>query len=440
MKKLYRLFFIIFFVPTSIFAQTNDEVIKQIQNLMVENYVFLDKAEQVNRHLDKLMAKNHFDGFETDAELAKALGEEMQKITKDRHLNVAPQRLRNSAPPPDRTSFDWHLQNLVRFRDGGFGEVNSFEGNVAYFQIKGFRVEDTIKVAPLMEFIATTDAIIIDLRGNGGGNGPVGTWLSSYFLPTNIPLTTVYERRKDHTDSYSTIPINGKQRLDVPLYLLTNSRTFSAAEAFAYDLQAQNRVTIIGEVTGGGAHPVNFMRLPKGFTLIVPIARSINPITKTNWEGVGVQPDIKVAADVALDTALVLAKQGAKKFRETPFNQLEGLLKKERHNTADQTEVFTLLQALLERGHIESFMVNGMGYDFYEGGHTAGALALMKSSVQLFPESPNVHDSYAEILAKEGLREEALIHYQKAVTLAIAQKNSDLAEYQKNLSDFKSNR
>ena len=114
-----------------------------------------------------------------------------------------------------------------------------------------------------MEFISTADVIIVDLRGNGGGNGPVGTWLSSYFLPTNIPLTSVYERRKDHTDVYSTIPGKGKQRLDVPLYILTNSRTFSAAEGFTYDLQAQKRVPVIGEVTGGGAHPVNFMRLPK---------------------------------------------------------------------------------------------------------------------------------------------------------------------------------
>ncbi|KYG73183.1 hypothetical protein AWN68_10895 [Roseivirga echinicomitans] len=124
-------------------------------------------------------------------------------------------------------------------------------------------MEDTVKVAPLMEFISTADAIIVDLRWNGGGNGPVGTWLSSYFSPTNIPLTLVYERRKDHTDFYATIPVKGKQRLDVPLYILTNSRTFSAAEGFTYDLQAQKRVTVIGEVTGRGVHPVNFMLSPK---------------------------------------------------------------------------------------------------------------------------------------------------------------------------------
>tara|TARA_R110000796_G_scaffold71409_4_gene162109 strand:- start:32047 stop:33369 length:1323 start_codon:yes stop_codon:yes gene_type:complete len=438
MNKRYQLILILLFTPLVIFAQTNNEVIKQIQKLMVENYVFLDKAHEVSSHLDKLMAEKFFDVFETEEEFAKALGQEMQKITKDRHLNVAPPRPRNTGPRPERTSFDWHLQNLVRFRDGGFGGVNFFEGNVAYLQLKGFRVEDTVKVDPLMEFISTADAIIVDLRGNGGGNGPVGTWLSSYFLPTNIPLTSVYERRKDHTDAYFTIPVKGKQRLDVPLYILTNSRTFSAAEGFTYDLQARKRVTVIGEVTGGGAHPVNFMRLPKDFALVVPIARSINPITKTNWEGVGVQPDVKVASEIALDTALVLAKQGAKKYREAPFNELEGLLKKEKHSSADQNRVLNLLQTLLERGHIENFMVNGLGYDFQEGGYSAGALSLMKSSTQLFPKSPNVHDSYAEILAKQGFKEEALIHYQKAVMLATEQKDRDLAEYEKNLNDFKS--
>tara|TARA_R110001592_G_scaffold86428_2_gene254946 strand:- start:5178 stop:5441 length:264 start_codon:yes stop_codon:yes gene_type:complete len=83
MNKRYKLIFILFFTPALIFAQTNNEVIKQIQKLMVENYVFLDKAHEVNSHLDKLMAEKYFDAYETEEELAKALGQEMQKITKD---------------------------------------------------------------------------------------------------------------------------------------------------------------------------------------------------------------------------------------------------------------------------------------------------------------------------------------------------------------------
>ena len=98
MNKRCKLILILLFTPAIVFAQANNEVIKQIQKLMVENYVFLDKAYEVNSHLDKLMAEKFFDAFETEVQLAKALGQEMQKITKDRHLNVAPPRQRNVGP------------------------------------------------------------------------------------------------------------------------------------------------------------------------------------------------------------------------------------------------------------------------------------------------------------------------------------------------------
>ncbi|WP_084050087.1 S41 family peptidase [Aquimarina macrocephali] len=436
MKNKISIFILIALTPMLLLAQSNNDVIKRIEGLMIKNYVFLDKAQEVNKHLDKLMEEKYFDTFKKPEDFARALTKEMQKITNDKHLNIAPPRPRNSRPSNPLGFIPMHLQNIERFRMGGFGEVNFFEGNVGYVHLKGFRVEDTIKVDPLMKYLSTADAIIIDLRGNGGGNGPVGVNLSSYFFPENLPLTSVYTRRTDSMENYSTVPVKGMQRLDVPLFILTNGRTFSASEAFAYDLQARKRATIIGENTGGGAHPVNFMRLPLGYRLIVPIARSINPVTNTNWEGVGVIPDVKSSADDALEKAKKIAAVSASKYREKPFKQLEKVLEKTEYTEQDEKTVCELLQLILKRGHMESFMVNDMGYNYLEKNIKA-ALVILRAGSILFPDSPNAQDSYAEVLAQNGQNKLALKHYEAAVAIAKHRKDKQVKLYQKNLSNFK---
>jgi len=104
---------------------------------------------------------------------------------------------------------------------------------------------------------------------------------------------------------------------DKDLYILTSGRTFSAPEAFAYDMQALKRATIVGEMTGGGAHGTTMHRLADHFSASIPFSRSINPVTKTDWEGVGVKPDVVVPADQALLTAHLMAlKKATKKYAE----------------------------------------------------------------------------------------------------------------------------
>ncbi|MTI32658.1 S41 family peptidase [Xanthovirga aplysinae] len=442
MKTKLTLLCLMVFTPLLLLAQSQskNEVIREVQKLMIENYIFLEKAHEVNQHLDQLIQKEYFEGFESSEAFAKALSEEMQKITKDKHLNIAPPRPRNTGHGPRPSFYSWHLNNLMEFRAGGFGEVNFFEGNVGYIHLKGFRVEDTLKVDPLMQYLATADAIIVDLRENSGGNGPVGTYLSSYFLPLNIPLTGVYTRKTNRLEEYHTVPVKGMQRLDVPLLILTSNRTFSAAEAFAYDLQARNRAIIIGENTGGGAHPVSFIRLPKNYTLIVTVARSINPVTQTNWEGVGVKPDIKVSAEKALEEAKKVAIESAKKYRETPFRKLEKILKNAKLSKADEKAVCDLLELILERGHMEKFMLNRLGYDYLDRGKVDAALAVLRAGTVLFPNSPNAHDSYAEVLTQNGQKKLALMHYERAVLRAKNQNDRQLELFEKNLNAFKAKR
>lgn len=425
---------LLLFLPLLSFAQNKNDIIKTIQKLMLENYIFLDKAKETNKHLDSLLATNYFDTYTEPKDFARALSKEMQKITNDKHLNIAPPRPPRS--PKNNSDFtSRHLTNLVRFRSGGFGKIDLFDGNVGYVKLKGFRREDISKVDDVMSYLSTADAIIIDLRENGGGSA-LGLYWSSYFLKENTHLTGTYERRTDSKKELKTVSVKGNKRLSMPIFILTSNRTFSAAEAFAYDLQSRKRATIVGEITGGGAHPVDFIRLPKGYGLIVPYAESINPITKSNWETVGVIPNIKTTQEASFTKAKELALVAAKNYREKPFNELKLILQKNETTEADEETVFELFKLLLKRHHLEDFMINNMAYSYLENKNINAAYVILKSNLKIFPKSPNAHDSYAEVLAIRNNKKEALKHYKQAVLLAEKQNDRQLEMYKNNLVKF----
>jgi hypothetical protein len=421
-------------------VKQHTEVIKGIQQVMLEHYVFVDKAQQMNQHLDQLIKTQFFDDYIKPQAFASALTKEMRRFSDDKHIGVRPPRIRsetaNTSQALQASFFGQHLNNLMQFRSGGFGDVKFFDGNVGYFRLDGFRREDKLQIDPLMAYLATADAVIVDLRKNGGG-GDIVNYLSSYFLPENIILTSTYTRKTDQTEHTTTVQVNGRKRLNVPLFILTSNRTFSAAEAFSYSLQARKRATIIGEVTGGGAHPITGKPLPHGFGFIVPYARSLNPITKTNWQGVGVTPDIKITADKALDKAKEVAKASATQYREKPFNTLEALLNKATLSAADEENVYQLLKVMLARHHLESFMVNGLAYQHKMSGNLTAALAIFKANIRLLPNDPNGFDNYGEALAENAEYDKALFYYKQAVLLATKQQDKQLHRYQTNLANFK---
>jgi C-terminal processing protease CtpA/Prc len=164
-----------------------------------------------------------------------------------------------------------------------------------------------------MSKVADTDALIIDLRDNGGGQPAMVAYISSYLFDQRTHLNDIWDRRTDRTQEFWTRNVPGKKYGGTkPVFVLTARRTFSGAEEFSYNLKSLKRATIIGETTGGGAHPVSPHRINSHFTIGVPFARAINPITKTNWEGAGVAPDIKVPASDALETARRMISEKSK--------------------------------------------------------------------------------------------------------------------------------
>jgi C-terminal processing protease CtpA/Prc len=184
-------------------------------------------------------------------------------------------------------------------------------GNIGYVDLRGFNDHDAgaDTVAAAMSFLQNTEALIFDLRQNGGGSPAMIALISSYlFGDKPVHLNDLYWRKGDRTDEFWTKPESAKLKFpNKDIYVLTSNYTFSGAEEFSFNLKHLKRATLIGETTGGGAHPGGMVRLHDHFSAFVPIGRAINPISKTNWEGTGVEPDIKVPKEQALKTAYLMA-------------------------------------------------------------------------------------------------------------------------------------
>jgi C-terminal processing protease CtpA/Prc len=191
--------------------------------------------------------------------------------------------------------------------------VERLAGNIGYLDLRMVAGPERAgtAIAAVMELVAGTHALIIDLRRNGGGS-PHGAamWCSYLFPGADTHLNDIYDRESGETRQFWSLAyLPGRRYLDRPVYVLSSAQTFSGGEDIAYTLQAHGRAQVIGETTGGGAHPSRMVPISRTLGLSVPFARSVNPVTGTNWEGTGVVPDIAATAAGAYDAAYRLALQ-----------------------------------------------------------------------------------------------------------------------------------
>lgn len=283
-------------------------------------YHFKEKIAPTLAYLDKQWAKGIYRSLKTRQQFTDSLAADLRHLTHDGHLNFFFLEKETAKMDQSAQKVPWHLLN-PSFLNNGLTGVKILPGDIGYMQIQAFgSFEDLLPSA--FTFIGNTRALIIDLRGNGGGM--LSNSVSSYLLPPDsIHLVTI--KWNDHTDTIRTInKLKGPRYLDKPVYLLTDKHTFSSAEEFAYDLQALKRVTIIGERTGGGANPggtVPIFTFADGqrVDLFIPTAKVENAITKSNWEGKGVQPDIETAPLAALAKAQLIALNAIERAEKDPF-------------------------------------------------------------------------------------------------------------------------
>jgi hypothetical protein len=278
-------------------------------------YVYPDVAAQMEQAIRTRQMKNDYDAIVSCQTLAKVLTQHLRDVCKDNHLSVdffAKGIPYDSDKQPDPREVDEFRQRGMR-RNYEFRKVERLEGEIGLLQVDGFYPAEWIgeTAAAAMSFLANSEAVILDLRKNNGGQSG-GTLLCSYFFREETHLENFYNRPENTTRQVWSYPVlAGAKLADKDLYILTSNRTFSAAEALAYDLQALKRATIVGETTGGGAHGTTIYRITDHFSASIPFCRSINPVTKTDWEGTGVRPDVAVPADQALLAAHLLALKKA---------------------------------------------------------------------------------------------------------------------------------
>jgi hypothetical protein len=305
-------------------------VIDGVIDRLKQAYVFPDTAVAMERALRARQRRGEYDRLTSARAFADSLTAHLQAVSRDRHLRVRYSfdalaiRSVDAAPDPALREQARTFGARVNY---GFERVERLAGNVGYLELRGFgfEVDDMRDVAAAaFGFLGNTDALIIDVRRNGGGSPFMVAQVSSYlFGPDSVHLNSLYWRPRNRTDDFYThrdIP-GTRYGPNRPVYVLTSRNTFSGAEEFAYNLQALKRATIVGDTTGGGAHPGGMQRVTDHFGVWVPTGRAINPITKTNWERVGVRPDIAVASDEALRTAHLTALRGLRQQASDPERQ-----------------------------------------------------------------------------------------------------------------------
>jgi hypothetical protein len=298
---------------------TRQKTIDAISEALTEYYVYPDVAAKMIQAIRDHQKHGNYNSIVDGNEFADALSRDLRDVSQDKHLFVGydPYILPTKSAPSDEPrqpspADEARFRTMLEHDNCTFSKVEILNHNIGYIKFGAFPDPNICgpTVVAAMNFVAHTDALIFDLRENHGGNPSMVEFMVSYLFREPTHINDLTNRHDNETHQYWTLPwIPGPRFIDQPVYVLTSHETFSGGEEFTFDLKTQKRGTIVGETTGGGAHPVRGMPAGDHFTIGVPFGRPINPITKGDWEGKGVEPDVKVSAVDALTTAEKLASE-----------------------------------------------------------------------------------------------------------------------------------
>jgi retinol-binding protein 3 len=330
--------------------QEKMQVVDSICKFMADKYVFPDMGKKMGDLVTKNLKDGAYDIIDNPQAFASKLTEDLRTVNNDRHIGVQYEpeyiaMMKKAMEDKSNKELEEYEKRQREYNNFNFREVKILPGNVGYLKFNSF--QDASIAGPTavaaMNFLAHTDALIIDLTDNGGGSPSLIQLITTYFFEEPEHLNSFYIREGDKTEQFWTLPyVPGPKMTNTDIYILTSGNTFSGAEEFTYNLKNLKRATIVGETTGGGAHPVDMHIINDHFGISVPFGRAINPITNTNWEGTGVEPDIKIQRDKAKETAYLLAldkrleKEQDKEIRQSVAWTIDGIKAKQNPVTLEE--------------------------------------------------------------------------------------------------------
>jgi len=289
------------------------ELLEKIRKLIVNRYVIDEKAKHVDAMLSQYWESGRYDHLLLADSFASALTDDLRELSNDAHLRVSWSEEAHVMEPEGQVVREQN-DRRKHCEDMAFGisKVERLDQNIGYIGITEL-VELSLSAeafSAAMTLVANCNALIIDLRKCCGGDPATVAWISSYLFDQRTQLSTLVVRAESRTEQYWTHDWVPGRRFGQtkPVYVLMANYTFSGAEMLAYDLQSHKRAKIVGEVSGGGAHACQFYWPTPNFALLLPECQPQSPVTGSNWENTGVQPDFLTDEGSALPKAIQLAQ------------------------------------------------------------------------------------------------------------------------------------
>ncbi|MDO6813782.1 S41 family peptidase [Tenacibaculum soleae] len=394
MKKYILAFVVTIVTITSTISQNNEFnkkekklVLKLISEKLLASYIDLDVAKKMSATI--ISNSKKYKSISNKKEFSTILTKDLQELSHDLHLkvNFEPKKIAQSKrviTKEIKLKRDKMMAMKMAEINFGFTETKVLNGNIGYLNLRMFADMKYAKETAIaaMSFLKNTNAIIIDLRNNGGGVPNMMQLLASYFTDKKpVLLSNFYERKTNNKTQLLTFEnIDGKRKTNTRLYILTSKKTFSAAEAFAYTLKHLNKAIVVGETTRGGANRTKRVNLNNNFTISIPYIEAMHPVTKTNWEGKGVKPTIKSTKKDAFIVAYIDA--------------LDKTVKRNKKN-----------------------ILNKVGYTYLQEKNVDFAIKLFQKNTELYPNDANSWDSLGEAYFYKKDKKNALLAYKKALEL-----------------------
>jgi len=342
--------------PGPVTAEEKRQAVAELAKLLRARYAIPGMAETAAKTIETKFAQGAYDAFREAKAFGEAVTSDLRAVTKDKHLlfgisSEPPSPSAAASSKPSDAEAERAFQR-AEIRRGNFGlpRAEVLPGNVGLLEVRRFQAPDLAgdTVAAAVGFLANVDVVIVDVRNCRGGSAHAMPIFAGYFLSKPTSLFDMVFRGDNFTERFWTAAwLPGRRLADVPMFILTSGYTFSGAEGFAYRFKVLKRATIVGETTGGGANAGGVLDVGPLFKVWMPMGRPVDADTGTNWEGTGVEPDIKTPAREALSVAHIEALKllKTKAVSDRDRGRLDGAL--ERAEAGRQP--VSLSQAMLAR-------------------------------------------------------------------------------------------